>query len=68
MFWIPELVRKDLDPHFLKIQNVQEFWEFLEYDLGSYVFQKDTVLNPKNVTEVDRSKIDKFDAEPGISH
>ena len=67
MFWIPELVRKDLEPHFLKVQNLQTFWEFLESDLGSYVFYKDSVINPKNVTEVDRSMINKFDGEPGIS-
>jgi hypothetical protein len=37
-FWIPELVRGDLEASFLKIKTHDMFWNFCETRLADYVF------------------------------
>lgn len=37
-FWLPELVRMDLEPDFKRIQDVSTFWKFIEKNLCEYVF------------------------------
>jgi hypothetical protein len=37
-FWLPELVRQDLEKEFKNIQDVITFWHFIENNLSEYVF------------------------------
>jgi len=37
-FWLPELVRSDLETHFRAIQDVNQFWDFAGNKIGDYIF------------------------------
>lgn len=43
-FWLPELVRGDLELEFKKIQDVNHFWKFAEETVGEYVFEHENLL------------------------
>jgi hypothetical protein len=46
MYWLPELVRSDLEAKFFAIQDEQLFWEFTENTIGDYVFSDDKIIKP----------------------
>ena len=47
-FWLPELVRGDLELEFKKIQDVNHFWIFTEKVIGEYVFEQTNLLSNDN--------------------
>ena len=57
-FWLPELIRSDLDGPFKQIQDVSTFWKFIENDLADYAFTDVKLLDENG--DVDRAKLNEF--------
>lgn len=60
-FWLPELVRSDLEENFRQMQDENQFWEFVEYKIGNYIFYEESMLDENG--EVDFEKLTKFNTK-----
>ena len=57
-FWIPEMLRNDLEGKFMNIQDKSHFWKFCNETLGDFLFTENTMIN--SVGEVDLTYINAF--------
>ena len=59
-YWLPELIRSDLEPQFKSMQNMNEFWNFTKEGLGNYLFDDKELFNP-GTNQVDLDLLTQYD-------
>ena len=53
MYWLPQLIRSDLEEKFKDMKNLSQFWSFVQDTLGDYMFQNEIVINENNEVDAD---------------
>ena len=71
-FWLPELVRGDLELEFKKIQDVNHFWHFTENVIGEYIFETESLIDKSTIKsglkKIDINKLNSFDKSTLSKH
>ena len=53
MYWLPQLVRDDLEKEFKSIQDEFLFWKFVENHFANYVFRKNSLIDENGRVKMD---------------
>ena len=61
-FWLPELLRNDLEWSFRGIKSIDQFWSFTETVLGDYLFNDENMLDAAG-ENVDIARLNEFSPE-----
>lgn len=43
-FWLPELIRADLEDQFRAVSDQREFWNFTQNTLGEYLYNQNELI------------------------
>ena len=47
-FWLPELIRNDLETEFRSIHDMAGFWDFTQNTISEYVFENERMTEEYN--------------------
>jgi hypothetical protein len=51
MFWLPQLIRADLETQFKSIRNLSAFRDFIGGTLGDYLFQEQRIVDENETVD-----------------